>query len=154
MMSTSLNQNIIKSARKTYHTKNTCVIASVMFYENKKTIMFKIVGEIIYSLYYRYICLDYLCQHKYKLSNHIYDFKNTTFGAFSGIGIRDLLTRIMSCHNVSGLQYSNVTLTLWCKIFLIALLNNLVVKEHQVERYYWKCVPLEVKRRINTIENR
>ena len=32
-----------------------------MLYELSKVIMFKVVGEIIYSLHYSYICIDYLC---------------------------------------------------------------------------------------------
>ena len=38
----------------------THVISLLVFYENRKTMIFKVLGSVIYCLMDNYICVDYL----------------------------------------------------------------------------------------------
>ena len=119
------SKEMSRSIKNTYKTKNTCVIYLIIVFEHKKTIMFKVLGTIMYSLYDRYVCFDYLCLHHYKLYNTYACLKNTTFDNLSGIGITDVLIVIMPCHRFSRLQWSNIISSYCYKFFLIYCKNNL-----------------------------
>ena len=54
---------IIKVSKK----DNTRVISLVMFYENRKSIIFKVLGSVVYCITENYICADYLYLHQYKV---------------------------------------------------------------------------------------
>ena len=83
---------IIKLLKK----DNICVISLMLFYENRKAMVLKVLGSVIYCIMDNYICTDYLCLNKYKISLAHKVFDNTTFNDISGIGILELLMNIMS----------------------------------------------------------
>ena len=106
---------MINSTKKNFNTKNTCVIALIIFYEclneHYKVIMFKVLGAVIYRFYAIYVCIDYLCLHHDKLSKKNPFFKVIISEYFSGIGIPDVSMSIMYCqifsrgeHYVTSLQ--------------------------------------------------
>ena len=43
---------------------NTCIIALLMFYEVINTMIFKLLGSVIYCITNNYICVYYLCLHQ------------------------------------------------------------------------------------------
>ena len=45
-----------------------------------------------------YLCVDYLCLQKAQIPLERNGFVNTTFNNISGIGITELLMKIMSCN--------------------------------------------------------
>ena len=42
----------------------------MMFYDNSKIIMYKVIGSVIYTIIDNYICIDYLGLFQYNLSKH------------------------------------------------------------------------------------
>ena len=40
---------------------STCVFALLVFYENRKTTIFKVLGSVIYCIMEQYVCVDCLC---------------------------------------------------------------------------------------------
>ena len=75
--------------------ENTCVLSLMIFYENRKSMVFKVLGSVGYGIMDNYVCADYLCLFKAKLFLEYYRFENTTFGDNSGIGTPELLVNIM-----------------------------------------------------------
>ena len=92
---------------KTLQKPNTRVLALVIFYESGKTIirkMFRVLSCVIYTIIDKYVCIDYLCTEKSKLSyfkigctgsnrHNGIDYNNLL-----GIGIPDILLNLLSCH--------------------------------------------------------
>ena len=74
---------------------NTHVIAPIMFYENRKAVLFKVFGSVTYFIIDKYVCLDYLCLRQKSL--HVKTFQNFTFDDIYGIGILELLMNIIYC---------------------------------------------------------
>ena len=52
-------RNVIKN-------DNTHVLAILMFYENRKFVVYKVLGVVIYCILEKYVCIDYLCLQKEK----------------------------------------------------------------------------------------
>ena len=71
----------------------------MLFYENKNTLMYKVIGEVINTITDEYICLDYLGLFQENLSKHDDKSKNTKFNNLSGLVIPEILISIMSCHD-------------------------------------------------------
>ena len=46
------------------------VISFLMFYDNMKTMVYKVIGAVIYTIIDNYICLDYLGILQDQLSKH------------------------------------------------------------------------------------
>ena len=46
--------------RKTIKQDNTRVAALIMFYENTKSLIFKVLGVVVYFFLKKYVCVDYL----------------------------------------------------------------------------------------------
>ena len=40
---------------------NTRIISMIVFYDNRKSPIFKILGIVVYFLLEKYVCVDYLC---------------------------------------------------------------------------------------------
>ena len=70
---------------------------SFIFDENRKTKIFTVLVSVIYFIIAKYVCVDdlYLQQGLIYLTNKV--SKNTTFDDISGIGIFEVLMRIMYC---------------------------------------------------------
>ena len=73
--------------RKVLKKDNTGVISLLMFYEDIKTMIFKVLGSVVYFIMYNYLCDDYMCLHKAKLYFSHKGFGKTTFNDNSRIGI-------------------------------------------------------------------
>ena len=59
---------------------NDRFIALVMFYENRKLLLFKVLGFVIYFFLDRYVCVNYFClQKEQKLSLAHKLFEDTSF---------------------------------------------------------------------------
>ena len=65
---------------------------------------------VVYTLIYNYVCIDYLsCQSKTLSAISCNPaFKNTSFNMLSGIGIKELLLNLVSCHGFTKKQNSTV----------------------------------------------
>ena len=105
-----------------YHLKvwkkdNTRVIALLIFYENRNTVIFKVLGSVIYWIMYNYLCVDYMCSRQGLLSSAHKVFEKTTFNDISGIGIQELLMKIMYYHGF--VKDKKATVTLKCRRKLV-----------------------------------
>ena len=83
----------------------------MMFYHNKTTVVYKLIGCFIYQFIVNFICLDYLGILQRKLSSEENKFWKTKFNDLSGLGIPEILMNIMPCHGFSKLTTSTVILT-------------------------------------------
>ena len=69
-----------QNMRKTPKQNNECVIALIMFYENRKSVIFKVLGVVVYEFIEKYVCVDYLSlQREPKLSSSPRGFEDTSF---------------------------------------------------------------------------
>ena len=83
--------------------KKTCVIASVIFYENGTNNAKTVYMALSWFLYYfikNYVWINYLCCKLKTLSIISPDriFEQTGYNILPGIGIIELLMNIVSCH--------------------------------------------------------
>ena len=102
------NISIHKKVLKKY---NTCVIAILVFCENRTTCNFKVFGSVIYCIEEKYFCVYYLClpQVLLYLTNKL--FYNTIFNYTSLIGISKVIINIMSCRVFKKIR---MQLSSWC----------------------------------------
>ena len=59
--------NSIKSVLMKYYVT---VISLMMFYENKKTVMNRVIGSVVCAIIDNYIFIYYMCLFQDKLSKH------------------------------------------------------------------------------------
>ena len=82
--------------RKVLQKGNTRVISLLIFDENRKIMIFKVLSSIVYCIMEKFVCVNYLSCPKKKL--HVTCkgqlFENITYNAVSGIGIPELLMNI------------------------------------------------------------
>ena len=84
---------------KTMKNYNTPFIDIIMFYNNIKSPLFKVLGIVVYFLLEKYFCIDYLCLQQLKklyLSHRL--FEDTPFDDISGIGIPGFFLNILPCY--------------------------------------------------------
>ena len=86
--------------RRVSRKENTCVISLLVFCENRKSAIFKLLSSVVYCIMENYICAYYLCspQTKAHVSNEL--FENTTYNDISLIVIIELLMNIISCNGL------------------------------------------------------
>ena len=66
--------------RKTIKHESTCDIALIMFYENRKSLIFNVLGVVVYCFIEKYVCVDYLSlQREAKLMLLHRGFEDTSF---------------------------------------------------------------------------
>ena len=82
-----------------------------MFYDNRNTLMYEVIGSVIYTNFDEYICLDDLVLIQENLSKHDNNFKNIKFNDLSDLVIPDILMNIISCHGFVKYSISTVILT-------------------------------------------
>ena len=110
-----------KSARtrKTLKDGINHAIALIMLYENRKPLIFKVLGVVLYCFNGKYVCVNYFClQIEAKLSLNHWEFKYTSFDDFSGIGITECLSSIVSCYDY--IKYNSSTMIFKQRIKLVS----------------------------------
>ena len=55
------------SYQKVLKKDNSCFFSLMIFRENRKTTIFKVLGLVIYCIMDNYLCVGYLCLHKSQL---------------------------------------------------------------------------------------
>ena len=65
--------------RKLIRKENTHVLSLLVFYENREIIIFKELGSAVYCITKKYLCVDYTCLQRAKLSLEKKVFESTTF---------------------------------------------------------------------------
>ena len=103
-----------------------------MIYENRDTLMYKVIGSVIYTIIDEYICLDYLGLLQEKLSKHDDKSKNAKFNNLSGLGIPDILVNIMSGHGFVKSSISTFILTCRNALFPYYLSKGFFITETEV----------------------
>ena len=78
---------IVNSTNYYLTETNVSVISLIMFYDNSKIMMYKLIGAVIYTIIDNYICFEYLGFLEDNLSKHDNKFENTKFKKKSGLGI-------------------------------------------------------------------
>ena len=58
---------------------NVSVLSLIIFYKNRKIMMYKVIGEVIHTIVGDYICLDYYVLIKENVSKKDNNFENTKF---------------------------------------------------------------------------
>ena len=90
-----------------------------MFYENRRSLIFKVLGVVVYCFIGKYVCVDYLClKIEEKLSLLHRGFEDNSFDELSGIGIPEILLKNVSCYDY--IQDENSTLILTCRSKLVS----------------------------------
>ena len=77
----------LNSIKNELSKNNLYVLSFMMFYESINTLMYKVIGGVIYTIIDEYICLDCLGLLQEILSKHKDNFKNTKFNDLYGLGI-------------------------------------------------------------------
>ena len=77
---------------------NTCVSAVLMLNENRNTMIFNMLGSVVYCIMDNYLCVYYFCLKQDQLTLAHKIFWNKTFNDISGTETTALLMNIMSCH--------------------------------------------------------
>ena len=93
---------IMTPIRKVLNKEKTCVLSLMMLYENRKSMIFKVLHSVVYCIMENYVCVEYLCCPKTKLHVHFSNkgFENTTYRDILGILIPELLMNTISCNGV------------------------------------------------------
>ena len=73
----------------------------MVFHNNMKTVLYKVIGSVIYSFIDNFICLDYMGILQHNLSAYNNKFEKTKFNDLSVLGIPKTLMYIMSSHGFS-----------------------------------------------------
>ena len=60
-MDLKFDKKTMLSIKRVPKKDNTNVLALMVFYENRKNIIFKVLGSVIYRIMENYLCADYLC---------------------------------------------------------------------------------------------
>ena len=60
MFESSLLPFTVKCIKNNLIKRNVSVISLMMFYDNRKIIVYKLIGSVIYTILENYICIDYL----------------------------------------------------------------------------------------------
>ena len=115
--------HIIKNLKK----DNTRVLSSIIFYENIKTVIFKVLGSIIYFIMSNYLCVYYMCLQEVQLYLTHKVLENTTFNYISGIGNRKLIMNIISCNGFVKNNKSTVIILCCIKLVSYYLSKRFVV---------------------------
>ena len=84
--------------RRVLRKENTLVLSFLMFYEERKNMIFKVLSSVVYCITKNYACADYLYFPQTQLHVANKGFENITYNDISGIGIPELLMNIISCH--------------------------------------------------------
>ena len=110
----TITQNFIKDF---ITRRNTCVLASVMFYETRHkntTKYFRELSCVIYTIIDNYVCINYLDFQPKTLSVICMDRKyfDKSFNKLLGIGIPDLLMNLLLCHG--SMKNTNSTVISLC----------------------------------------
>ena len=58
--------------RKTLKHDSACDIALIMFYKNRRSLIFKVLGIFVYSFIYKYVCVFIICVFKEEQSCFYY----------------------------------------------------------------------------------
>ena len=148
-LNTTFDEKTMLPIRYVMKNKNTCVIALIMFYDNKGKKPKKVYP---YSLIENYVCIDYLsCQPKTLSSissNRI--FEQASYNILLDIGIPEILLNLVSCHGFT--EKPNAIIILNCQSSLV---NNYLEKGFLIiekESKQLKIIPNDVKLRINAID--
>ena len=88
----------LKHTKNELSKKNVSVLSFIMFYKNRNTFMYKVIGALIYAIIYEYTCLDYLGLLQERYPNTMITSKKPRFNDFYGLGIPEILMNIMSYH--------------------------------------------------------
>ena len=114
--------------------------------------MYRVLICVVYSLIDNYICIEYLqCQPKTLRSiSSKPTFEKTSFNILIGIGIPELLLKLVSCHGLMEKPNSTVILN-----YQYRLVNNHLEKGFYIikkELNQESMPPNDLKLRINVID--
>ena len=97
--------------------KYVLIISLVMFYYNRKIVLYKLIGYIIYSFIDNFLCLDYLDTAKQKFSAYE-NMCELFFNEFYGLVIPEIMINIISCNSFK--KWTTSILVLICHSDLVS----------------------------------
>ena len=92
-MFVSYFQKTLKCIKIVVMKNNVTFISLMMFYNNRKEIMFRVLGSIVYTIIDNLICLYYVCLFQDKLSKHNRNFEKISTICL-GWGYLDIKKRV------------------------------------------------------------
>ena len=112
----------MKTSKNCLMKNNTSVMALIMIYENNGGIaktVYIVFSFVVYTLIDNYVCIGYLSYQSIALSDISSNptLKYTSFNLLLGIGIPELLLKLVSCHGF--MKEPNSTVILNCRYCLI-----------------------------------
>ena len=85
--------------KKIIKQDNNRIVALIMLYENRRSLIIKVLGVVVYFLIETFVCVDHLSlQKKPKWSSSHIRFEDNSFDEISGIDIPEILFNIVSCY--------------------------------------------------------
>ena len=113
-LSTQFDGETSSYMKKTVKRDSTRDISMIMFYNNRQSLIFKVLGVSVYWFLGKCVCVNYFClQREVKFSLLHRWFEDTSFNELSVIGIPKVLLNIVSYY--SYIQDNNSTLILTCR---------------------------------------
>ena len=65
-LSSQFDTETFKKTRKITKYEKTCVLAVLVFYDNAKSLIYTVLGVVVYCSLENYVCIDYLFLQKEK----------------------------------------------------------------------------------------
>ena len=114
-----IDGKISEHMRKTIKNDSTRETNLIMFHENSNSLIFKVLGVVVYLFIEEYAYVYYLClQREAKLSLLHRGFEDNSFYELLGIGVPEILLKIVSCYG--SIIDNNSTLILTCRSKLVS----------------------------------
>ena len=148
------HQSTMFYIRDVMKKRNICVIALVMFYENRTTNpteVFRLSSCLIYSVIENYVWNEYLCCQSKTFNVVFCDkvFENTSYNESLGIFIPEVLMDLIPCHWFTKNTNSTVILVLYRQLVNYYLEKGFVIIEHNSK--HLSSVPKEANQIIHAI---
>ena len=120
----------------------------MMLFNNRNTLIYKVIWGLICAIIDEHICLEYLGLLLETLSKHNDNFKNSKFNNLSRLGITDILINIISCHGFDKSSISTAILT--CRNSLVPYYISKLFFAVEIELGGVDSIYETVKKQINS----
>ena len=118
MMESSFCINTMNSIKTMLMKTILNVVEPMIFYEHIDTIMFILLGYIIYITLDNFIFIYYICLIQYKLSKNNNISENANIDDFSRMRIPEIFMNLVSCHGLEKYQQYMVTFVCYSALVL------------------------------------
>ena len=97
--------------KKTMKYDSIHVIVIIIFYDNRKLLIFKLLGIVVYWFLEKCFCIEYFClqkENRPSVSHRL--FEDTSFDEILRIGTPDILVNVLACY---GFGQEHTSTLIW-----------------------------------------